>query len=325
MYKNKKICITIPAYNEEKSIKKVIKSLPDFIDKIIIVDDCSQDKTSETVEQLQKTDSRIILIRHQKNQGVGAAFHTGIDYALENKADILVNIDADGQFDSSDIPKLLHPILNNEADFVTGSRFIRKDNIPNMPKIRLWGNKQIAKIVSYLSKNKFYDVSCGFRAYNKKALLNLNLFGSFTYTQETFLDLSFKGLRIKEIPVQVKYFSNRRSRVYRGAIRYAIDILKIILRTLRDYKPLKFFGWIGLTVFFMGLLLDVFVFIFYLQTGGFTPYKIIGLIGLVLNTIGIIILILGLIADMLYRIRMIQEKLLYYEKRRHYRVITIKE
>ncbi|MFC1701119.1 glycosyltransferase family 2 protein [Patescibacteria group bacterium] len=314
-----KLIINIPAYNEEKTIVEVIKNIPSRIEgidniEIVVVDDGSIDNTVKRVQ----SETNGLVISHGQNKGVGVAFHTGVDYALKHRADILVNIDADSQFNPLDVAKIIQPILDNQADFITGSRFINKQFIPGMPGIKLWGNKKVAGLISRLINKKFYDVSCGFRAFNKEALLNLNLFGQFTYTQEVFLDLSFKGLRIKEVPINVRYFVNRQSRVYKGAFHYAINILKIILKTMRDYRPLKFFGTIGFVVFLSGLFFDFFIIIFFIQTGAFTPHKWVGFMGIFLNIIGLIILVLALVIDMLYRVRMNQEKILYYQKKKFY-------
>jgi len=315
-----KLIILIPAYNEENTIVPTIKQIPkkiqgiDFIE-ILVVNDGSLDNTVKRVIE----ETKVKIISHHQNKGVGQAFNTGINYALENKADLVVNIDADGQFDPLDIPKIIEPILSNKADFVTGSRFLDKRFIPlNISFIKLWGNIKIARLVSWLARKKFYDVSCGFRAYNKEALLWLNLFGQFTYVQETLLDLSFKKMRICEVPIKVRYYKDRKSRVYKNVWHYTINILKIILKTIRDYRPLKFFGSIGVSVFIIGLVLDIFIVIFYFNTGTFTPYKSVAFAGLFLNVIGLAILFLALVADMLYRIRINQERLLYYAKKKQY-------
>lgn len=314
-----KLLIILPAYNEESTIIEVLKKIPlsirgvDIIETAV-VDDGSTDRTAERV----KIETNAAVISHGQNKGVGAAFHTGVDYALENKADILVNIDADGQFEPTDISKLIEPILEKKADFVTASRFVEPQFIPQMPKIKLWGNKRVAGLISWLTKKKFFDVSCGFRAYNREALLNLNLFGKFTYTQEVFLDLNFKGLRIKEVPIQVKYFPQRKSKVCPSIFNYTINILKIIFKTIRDYYPLKFFGGFGLFLFIAGLIFDLAMLILYIQVGAFTPNKWVGFTGIVLNIIGLMIIVLALIADMLYRMRLNQEKILYFQKKKNY-------
>ena len=314
-----KLIIIIPAYNEEDSIKSVIKGIPQNIDgitgkEVIVIDDGSTDNTARVSRE-----AGAFVVSHKENQGVGATFQTGIMEALKRGADIVVNIDGDGQFDSADISKLIEPILKNEADLVTGSRFINREFIPqNMPKIKICGNRMVSRVVSWLINKKFYDVTCGFRAYSKEAALNLNLFGKFTYTQETLLELSFKGLRVMEVPLKIQYFSERKSRVTKNLFNYIWQIFKIILRTFRDYKPLKFFGTIGFLIFLAGLCLDIFILMYHLETGSFTPYKSVAFMGGFLNAVGMGVFILGMVADMLLRIRMNQEKMLYFQKKKLY-------
>jgi glycosyltransferase involved in cell wall biosynthesis len=184
MYRNKSIAVIIPAYNEEKTITEVINAIPNFVDTIVVIDDCSTDNTVQ-----KATEAGAEIIKHHFNQGVGAVFHSGVEYVLDRGFDIAVNIDADGQFSPSDIPLLIDPIIDVEADFVTASRFIDSSYTPDMPWINRWGNKQMSRLISALTSRRFYDVSCGFRAYSRDTLMKLNLIGRFTYTQETFLDL----------------------------------------------------------------------------------------------------------------------------------------
>ncbi len=174
----------------------------------------------------------------------------------------------------------------------------------------------MSRLISFLSSQKITDVSCGFRAYSREALLNLNLFGKFTYTQESILDLSYKELRLKEIPIKVTYFPERRSRVASNILNYAWNTSKIILRTARDYKPLKFFGFIGIGLFCVGIALDLSLIYHFLNTGSFSPYKILGFAGAFLNATGLTIVAMAMIADMLNRMRINQERILYHEKRK---------
>ena len=150
----------------------------------------------------------------------------------------MVNIDGDRQFDPADIPKLIAPILNREADMVTASRFKDSALTPDMPPVKLVGNHMMSFLISRLCGQKFADVSCGFRAYSREALLQINLHGLFTYTQETFLDLVSKKLRIVEVPIRVTYFKGRQSRVAASILRYGLNTAAIILRIYRDYFPL---------------------------------------------------------------------------------------
>jgi hypothetical protein len=212
--------------------------------------------------------------------------------------------------------------LKREADFVVGDRFTNNNGKYQKPRhmsrVKFWGNKLMARFISTLIGNHFKDVSCGFRAYSREAMLQLNLAGQFTYTQETFIDLASKGLTIRNAPISVRYFPGRKSRVAGSMVNYAVKTGKIIFRAYRDYKPLRFFGWLGLITFGIGLIFGLAMLVIYLQIGTFTPYKFIGVTGIYFVSMGIIFWIVGLLADMFVRIRQTQEKVLYFEKKRRY-------
>ena len=312
-----KLLIYMPALNEEKGLGEVIKDLPKKIEgvdeiKTLVVDDGSTDRT---VEIARKNGADVIS--HGTNKGVGSAFHSAVEYALDNRVDILVSIDADRQFNSKQIPEIVQPILNDEADMVTGDRF-SKGMPENMPKSKYWGNRQMSRLISVISGKKFRDVSCGFRAYNREALLRLNLFGAFTYTQETIMDMVFKGMRVVEFSVDIKYFKERKSRVAGSILNYTFRTLKIIVKTLRDYKPMLFFGGMGSVVLLIGMVFEIFMFTHYFITGKFTPYKSFGFIGLGFVIFGMLLVIVGFLADMFNRVRLNQEKILYELKKGKY-------
>lgn len=312
-----KLGIIIPALNEEKKIETTIKRIPKKFNgisniEILVIDDGSTDNTATLAKKAGAT-----VISHHTNRGVGVAFQTGLDWALSNGKDILVNIDADGQFNPNDIPSLIAPVLDNKCDVVIADRF--KNGIPtNMPKGKYLGNKMMSFLVNTLSGLRLADVSSGFRAYNKEAMLKLNLIGNFTYTQESILDLATKNIRIINTPVEVKYFKSRKSRVASNLAHYAIRTSLIIFRSFRDYSPLKFFGISGIFLFCIGLLFDIFVANHYLLQGTFSPYISLVLIGIYLNTLGLSIIILGVIADMFDRVRRNQENILYLMKKQKY-------
>jgi hypothetical protein len=212
---------------------------------------------------------------------------------------------------------MIEPLLKDRADMVTGNRF--KEGIPkNMPKSKYWGNKQMSRLISMISGQEFRDVSCGFRAYNRDSLLHLNLFADFTYTQESILDLLYKGVRVIENPVEVKYFTERKSRVAGSIVKYAFKTLKIILDTLRDYKPMAFFGGAGIISFILSILIETFVFIHYFRTGEFTPYKVLGVLGLSFFILSLFLVVIGLLANMINRVRRNGERLLYEIKKERY-------
>ncbi|MFO8055030.1 MAG: glycosyltransferase [Bacteroidales bacterium] len=313
MYKQKKIGLLIPAFNEAENIDAVLSSIPDYVDYTLVVDDGSVDKTAAIA---RKHGSRVIS--HKNNKGVGATFKTGVKAIIDTDVDIMVNMDADGQFKASDISKLLAPIIEEKADFVTASRFIDKAYTPVMPGIKKWGNFQMSKLISKLTGQKFHDVSCGFRAYKREVLYRMNLFGSFTYTQETFIDLAFKDIDIMEVPVEVLGKREKgKSRVASNLFRYAYQTSKIILKTFRDYKPFKLFGLVAWIFLVIGIILLGIMFYHKLASGSFTPFKWLGFAGGSAVLIAGIFLVLGFILDMFARMRHNQEEILFYLKNKH--------
>jgi glycosyltransferase involved in cell wall biosynthesis len=310
MYEGNKICVIIPAFNEEHQISMVIDNLPNYVDNIVVVNDGSTDGTAD-IAKCKGT----IVISHEKNKGVGAAFRTGLKKATELNVDIMVNIDGDGQFDPKDVGKLIAPIIEKKADFVIGSRFKNKDFHPKMSKIKFYGNKFMSFLISRIVGMKYYDVSCGFRAYSKEAYLRLNLFGEFTYTHETILDLAFKNVTIAEIPIKVEGTRKHgKSRVASNLIRYGYQTLKIILKSFRDYKPLVFFGLISFLSFLIGLKVGLFFIIYYVVAGKFTPHKWAGFTAGFFISMSLLFIFIGFILDMFARMRRNQEEIIYYLK-----------
>jgi len=312
MLDEKRICLVLPAYNEEETIGDVIDAIPHFVDYIIVVDDGSNDGTGRIAEEKGAK-----VIKHVRNMGVGAAFNTGINAALEVDCDIVVNMDADGQFNPSDIEKLVKPIVRGEAQVVTASRFMDPGMRPEgMSRIKYLGNKVMSKLIGAITHQKFYDVSCGFRAYSRDALYRLNLFGAFTYTQESFLNCAFKNVPILEVPIKVRGQRKvGKSRVADNLFRYAYQTLKIIIRTVRDYKPFKMFFYISLVFFFLALALAVFLGVHYFSTGRFSPHKWAGFTSGFLFILSFLSLTLGFVLDMFARMRINQEEILYYLKK----------
>lgn len=313
-----KLIIYMPAKNEAENIEAVINLLPRSMSHIseieyLLIDDGSTDQTALLASNLG-----VSVVSHGRNRGVGAAFQSAVNYALENNADILVGIDADGQFDSKEIPLLLEPILNKHADMVIGNRFTN-GKPQNMPTIKYIGNNIIASLIGLISGQRFQDVSCGFRAYNRETLLRMNLFGNFTYTHEAVLSQVYKGMRVVEVPIFVKYDPERKSRVASNIFLYAFQSSKIILRVLLDYRPMPFFGGMGGFLFGIGTVCELFLVVYYIINSRFTPYKAIGFIGLGFIIFGLLVFLVAFIADMINRVKMNQEKILYELKKSKYK------
>lgn len=317
----KKCVVIIPALNEEKTIAMVLDAIPttlfdnSVVLEKVVVDDGSTDKTSDIAIK-----HGALVLKHKEPQGVGSAFWDGVVEALRRKADYAVNIDADGQMNPNDIEKLLLPIVNDEADFVTASRFMKREYYPQMPKIKFWGNQQVAKIISSITGKKYYDVACGYRAYNRETLLRLNLTGKFTYTQETFLNLANRRqIRIMEIPILIKgEREHGKSRVASNVLKYAIKSGSIILRAFKDYQPVKFWGSMSLAFGGIGFVFEFIFLLHFFKTGFFSGYLWAGLTGAFLALVALVILVIMIISDVLAKIIINQEEILYYDKKRAY-------
>lgn len=312
-----KIIVNIPAFNEAENIGKVISDIPKKIWKhtveVMVVDDGSSDDTVKVSKQAWAR----YVIEHEFNKGVWWAFKTAANKFLELGADIMVNIDADGQFDTNDIPKLVEMVTSHSCDIAIGSRFSGTD-ADWIPWIKDKLNRLIAWVVGTLMGKKIDDLTCWFRVYNKEALLRLNLIETYTYTQETIIDAFGKWIRIKWAPISVKYFKERKSRVVKTIWSYMMRSLMIILRTVRDVKPLVFFGypWVALTLIWIitGL---VFV-IWYIVTRQTTPFETWFMVSAASTSIWLLLFIFASIADMIKRQRKITEENLYLLRKMMY-------
>lgn len=309
------LLVAVPCLNEAATIGQVVRSIPRNLPDIgrvtvLVIDDGSSDDTSA-----QASAAGAEVIRHPRNLGVGAAFQTAIQAALDRRCDVLVNIDGDGQFQAADIGALVAVIVAGEADFVTGSRFSGTEPIEHMSAVKRIGNRLMSRLISTLCGTSFTDVSCGFRAYSREALLHLNLHGRFTYTQETFLDLSYKRLRIREVPIHVTYFKDRQSRVASSIWRYALHTALIIGRVYRDYFPLRFFMILASIFFIPSVILGGIFFGHFFITGYFTDYLFAGFLSGFLFMVSLVFVVVAIVTDMLDRIRVNQERILYILKR----------
>lgn len=206
---------------------------------IQVINDGSRDKTVE----VSKKAGADIIVSHETNRRLGAVFSSAVSSALKNKVDFMVNIDADGQFNPDDIQTLLKPILNGESDIVIANRF-GKIKAKDIPWVKNFLNQFAAKIISFFLDYKIDDLTCGFRAHSREALLRLNLTNNFTYTQETIIDAIVKNLKLQWIPVEVTYFNDRESRIVKSIWKFIANGFKIILKAIRDARPLKFLGFL---------------------------------------------------------------------------------
>ncbi len=311
----KSALVVIPCLNEEQTVGRVIKNIPKNIPgissiQVLVIDDGSSD---ETVNRARAAGAEVIS--HTTNLGLGITFREAVSVALIRGIDVLIHIDGDGQFDPTDIPTLVAPIVKSSAHMATASRFINPELVPKMPLIKYWGNRGLALTVRLLTGKSFHDVSCGFRAFSREAMLRMTLFGRFTYTQETFLDLVVKRLAIIEVPVRVKGTREHgTSRMTSSITRYAVQTLQIMIRAFIAYHPLRFFVAVSFLFLATGLGFLGFLGIHYIETQAFSPHIWAGFVGGSFTLLGVSTLITGFLGDTLLRVLMNQENILYYLK-----------
>jgi len=303
-----KLVVLIPAFNEEKTITETILKIPrkiTGIDKVevLVVNDGSTDNTAD----MALNGGADKVVTHRVNKGVGAAFMTGVRNAIAMKADILVNIDADLQFDPAYIPEVVSPILSNQYDVVVGTRFFLKLP-PSYPKIKEIGNKVFSKMISWASGQKLTDTQSGFRAYSKDALHDISIVNDFTYTQEVLIDLVYKGHRIGEVPVKLEHY-RKDSRVVNSIFRYSVRSLSIISKTIIFHRPLFTFGIIGLLLAIGGIAAKL------LTTSGVFIVNSSLSTGFII--LGAVCFILGIFANIVFKRQIFLEKESRYRSRLH--------
>ena len=232
-----KLVIQIPCYNEEENLEKVIDGLPKQIEGIdiieyMVINDGSTDRTQE----IAKTKNVNYIIDVFPNKGLANAFTTGIDEALKNGADIIVNIDGDHQYSGKDIPKLIKPILDKKADMVIGEREIEK-----FSPIKRFLQRFGSLCVRIVSKTKVPDTTSGFRAYSREYALKLNVYNEFTYTLETIIQAGANKAKIQTVKIH-SLPNTRKSRLFKNIPEYIYKSSANIIKALLIYKPIKIWG-----------------------------------------------------------------------------------
>ena len=261
MYKGKSIAVVVPAYNEEKLIGLVLSTMPDFVDRIIVVNDASTDKTSDVVRSHRAFETgRITLLHHESNQGVGAAIVTGYRRALDLGMDIAVVMAGDAQMDPEDLPRLLDPIAAGEADYVKGNRLFRGESWEMIPRVRYLGNAFLSLLTKIASGYwHIADSQSGYTAITATALRRIDLDRIYTrygMPNDLLIKLNVANFRVRDVSVKPIYRIGEKSgiRVQHVAPRIAWLLWRGFMWRLkekyviRDFHPLLFFYLLGLTL-----------------------------------------------------------------------------
>jgi len=303
-----KLIIQIPCYNEEDTLTATVDDLPRQIDGIdvieyLIIDDGSRDKTVEVARKVGIHH----IVSFKSNRGLARAFEAGVDACLKLGADIIVNTDADNQYNGKDIKKLISPILKNAAEIVVGERPISTtEHFSATKKIM---QKFGSFVVRKASGTKVPDAPSGFRAYTREAALRLNVINNYTYTLETIIQAGHNRIPITSVPIRTNP-DTRESRLFKSMWKYIQQSAIVIIRSLMMYRPLKFFlilGGIvstaGVAVIIRWLLLSNFG-----QINGHTQSLILATM---LIIIGVQFIVAGLQADIIAANRKILEDVQY--------------
>ncbi|QTA81904.1 Glycosyl transferase family II domain-containing protein [Desulfonema limicola] len=257
MYKGKSICIVVPAYNESTQISKVIETMPDFIDKIVIVDDKSKDNTVEIVKLFQQENEKIVLIEHKINQGCGGALASGYKWAKENNMDVAVRMDGDGQMNPDDLSALLDPVVEGRADYSKGNRLITGEAYKKIPKIRYFGNAFLSLLTKIASGYwHIADSQSGYTVINKKALHAIDwdkMYKRYGQPNDILVRLNIYNFKIADIPVEPVYNVGEKSGIKIKKVIFTIGWLLIRMflwrmkekYIIRDFHPLIFFYIMG--------------------------------------------------------------------------------
>ena len=203
------IAVVIPAYNVERKVEAVLRSLPSYVNHIIIVDDASTDASDQVVLNIAKDDHRIILLQHEKNQGVGGAMVTGLKKAMELSSQVIVKMDGDGQMSAEDLPRLIAPLIAGRADYAKGNRFRDLNTLRNMPLVRLWGNTGLTFLVKAATGYwDCMDPSNGFLAIRGDVLAQIPLekiHSSYFFEISMLSQLYLIDAYVMNIPMQARY------------------------------------------------------------------------------------------------------------------------
>jgi len=241
------IVVGIPAFNEERTIARVVIGAQRYADVVVVCDDGSSDLTGEIAERLGAE-----VVRHEKNLGYGAAIRSLFRRARELNADVFVTLDADGQHDPAEIPMVVKPVIDGEADVVIGSRFVDGSLAYAMPWYRRIGVKFITRLVNNSSKYGVKDAQSGFRAYSRKALQCLSLLeDGMGVSVEILLNARKCGLKIKEVSASCAYSSVEKTS-HKNPFRHGAEVVMAIIKLVVEEKPLVCLGLPGIILLFAG-------------------------------------------------------------------------
>ncbi len=263
MYKGNSVAVVVPAYNVAAHILQVLKAVPPFVDRIVVVDDCGSDETPKILTQVD--DPRVVVLKHETNQGVGGAMVTGFQRALNDGAELIVKMDGDGQMDPAYLPALLEPLIKDGYAYAKGNRFLDNSKLREMPTHRLIGNYALTFLTKMTSGYwHVFDPQNGFVAVRADALRQIDLdhlAKRYFFENDMLVHLNIFGFRVKDVPIPARYGQETSSMsLSKVLVTFPFYLFKRFWyrlyqkEVLRDFSPVAIFWVFGLGLFSWGFL-----------------------------------------------------------------------
>ncbi len=311
-----KLIIQIPCFNEEETLPQTVADLPRVVPGVdivewLVIDDGSSDRTVEVARSLGVDH----VVTHGHNRGLAAAFMTGIDACLRAGADVIVNTDADNQYQAASIPDLVAPVLTGAAEMVVGERPI--EDVDDFSRAKKVLQRVGSSVVRRFSGTGVRDAASGFRAYSRDAAMRLQVFGRYTYTMETIVQAGWNGINVASVPIGVNP-KTRESRLVKSTSRYIFRSASAIIRSFALYKPFRFFFFAGLVPFLLGAVVLLRWLVLYLVEDEYTSRVPSLLGGFLLILVAAQIWAVAFLADLQAANRRIVEELRLRAKRQDY-------
>jgi glycosyltransferase involved in cell wall biosynthesis len=297
----------LPVYNEVNHVDGVVAGALCYSREVLVVDDGSTDATAELARRAGAT-----LVRLPLHRGLAAAFTTGLQAALDRGADVIVNADADGQYDPGAIPALVAPIVAGEADMVLGDRGVA--TLAHFSPLKRWLQRLGSRVVRLLSGVPVFDATTGFRAFSRAAAARLNCFTTYTYTLETLIQAGARKMAVAFVPIRTNP-QTRRSRLIRNLPSFISLSTVTIIRFYVMYQPLRVFLTVGGILLLLALIPGLrFLFLFW-SSGGTAGHIQSLILAAILAIVGFQVCLIGLVADLVRMNRKMLEETLYRVRR----------
>ena len=283
MIKKKRIAVVVPAHEEEKLIIKVLSTMPEFVDSVIVVDDASKDKTHKLVADYKIKDKRVKLIQHSKNRGVGAAIISGYKLSIKEKNNITAVMAGDFQMDPKELTFVVSPIVDDQADYVKGNRLFTGEAWHKIPKVRYIGNAFLSFLTKIASGYwHVADSKCGSTAVSNKFLKQMDLdntYPRYGFPNDLLVRLNLVWARVLDVPVTPIYGVGEKSGIKLWKVFPTLSYLLLKLffwrlgqkYIIRDFHPLIFFYFMGVVLFTTGVIFGTYIlYLRFIAEKGFT-------------------------------------------------------